>query len=111
MNGTNTDDSSAGKVRVDRCPGIASDGTQCGRDPGWGSDHLLLCRSHDDQRLAVTQTGLVGDDGVTTLALVVQAGDRLHEHLDDGPRYRVRISEVADAGDMIVDGDGGDGGE
>jgi len=114
MSTTDTDDSgdesSADDLQLDRCPGIASDGTQCGLDPGWGSNHPLLCRYHDDQRLAVTWTGLVtaGTDA-TEPALVVQAGDRIHVHLDNGPRYRLRASEVADAGDVTVGGGGGDG--
>ena len=104
MSTTNTDDSSdssADDLQLDRCPGIASDGRQCGLDPGWGSDHPGLCTYHDGQRLAVTYTALVtvGDDA-TAPALVVQAGDRIHVHLDDGPRYRLRVSEVADAGDV-----------
>jgi hypothetical protein len=107
MNTTNTDDSSDSSVadlQLNRCPGIASDGTQCDLAPGWGSDHPQLCYYHDDQRLAVTRTTLVTGGDAPTPALVVQAGDRLHVHLDDGARYRLRVDEMADAGDVIVDG-------
>ena len=116
MNTTNTDDSSnessADNVQVDRCPGIASDGTQCNLTPGWGSDHPLLCHYHVDQRVAVTRTALVmGDTDVAESALVVRSDDRLHVHLDDEPRFRLRASEVANAGDVTVDSGatGGDG--
>ena len=111
MSTTRTDDSSddsiARDLQLDRCPGIASDGAQCGLPPGWGSDHSQLCYYHDDQRLAITRTTLV--TGGNAPALVVRAGDRTHVHLDDGPRYRLRVSDVADAGDVIVDSTGGYG--
>jgi hypothetical protein len=82
-----TDDGSVADLQLDRCPGIASDGGQCGLPPSWGSDHPQLCYYHDGQRLAVARTALLTGGDAPVPALVVRAGDRIHVHLVDGPRH------------------------